>query len=56
MRLQARSLNALTQSTLFTFAVKALHPVLDLIDRFFLSIKPLDSNQVEHIAYQVALD
>ena len=56
MRLQARSLNALTKSTLFALAVEALHPVLDLIDRFFLPIKPLDSNQVEHIAYQVTLD
>ena len=56
MRLQTRSLYALTKSTLFAFAVEALHPVLDLIDRFFLSIKPLDSNQVEHIAYQVTLD
>ena len=56
VRLQACSLNALPKSTLFAFAVEALHPVLDLVDRFFLSIKPLDSNQVEHIAYQVALD
>ena len=56
MRLQTGPLDALSEATFFAFTVQALHPVLDLIDRLFLAVEALNSNQVEHISCQVALN
>ena len=56
MRLQARPLDALAEPAFLSLAVEALHAVLDLIDGFFLAIKALDADDVEHIADKIALD
>ena len=50
MWLQARALDALTQTTLLAFSIEALHPVLDLVNRLLLTVKALDANEVESIA------
>ena len=56
MWLQACALDALSEPTFLALSVESLHPVLDLIDGFLLPIEPLDSYQIEHVTYQVALD
>lgn len=54
--LQTRSLDSLAEAALLAFAIKALHAVLDLIDGLLLSVETFNTNQVERITYQVALD
>ena len=55
MRLQTRPLNALSEPTFLSFAIKTLHSMLDLIDGFFLAIESLDADDVKHIADEIAL-
>ncbi len=56
MWLQASSLNALTKPAFFSFAIQALHPVLNLVYGLLLTVKTLDSDDVEDVNDEVALD
>ena len=54
--LETCALYPLTKTTLLSFAVKTLHSVFDLIDRLFLSIKPLHADQIVRISHKIRLD
>ena len=49
MRLKAGALDALAKAAFLALSVEPLHTVLDLVDRLFLAVEALNTNQVEHI-------
>lgn len=55
-RLQGSALDSLPESILFPLAIKALHPVLNLVYRLLFAVKSLESDQIERVAKQIAFN
>ena len=49
-------MDSLAKSILFPLAIKALHSVLNLVYRLLFAVKSLESNQIERVTEQVALN
>ena len=55
-RLKTCALDSIAETTLLSLPIEALHAVFDLIERLFLAIESLQTDQGERVCNQIALD